>query len=97
MLRAAMPRRFTAASWCCEKEDLLYVRTPNILDGFPSAVIGADALLEGKSHASVSAHNESRPLTALGDVPPSEFASKGGLAPPLPVLPDPKFSLPSWI
>lgn len=97
MLRAAMPRRFTAASWCCEKEDLLYVRTPDILDGFTSALIRADALLEGKSHVFVSAHNKSRPHTALGDVPPNEFVSKGGLAPPLPVLLDPKFSLPSWI
>jgi transposase InsO family protein len=28
-------------------------------------------------------YNESRPHTALGDVPPSEFASKGGASPAL--------------
>jgi putative transposase len=30
-------------------------------------------------------YNESRPHTALGDVPPSEFASKGGASPALAV------------
>ena len=70
MLRAAMPRRFTAASWCCEE---VHVRTPNNLDGFTPAPIRADVLLKRKSHASLSAHDESRPHTAFGDVPPNEF------------------------
>ena len=41
-------------------------------------------------------YNESRPDTALGDVPPSEFASKGGASPALAGPARPELSLPSW-
>jgi putative transposase len=37
----------------------------------------------GKIEAWRRHYNESRPHTALGDVPPSEFASKGGASPAL--------------
>jgi putative transposase len=49
----------------------------------------------GKIEAWRRHYYESRPHSALGDVAPSEFASKGGAKPALASSADPEFSLPN--